>query len=150
LDFPKPHTDDLSYVGAALNLANGGDFSDPFLAREFSEHYAFFYPPIHSFVLAGWLKVFGISAASLTGFQTLMYLLCAGSAIFILRKNEASAWLEWLVPLAASNAFVSGGLRPEPFAAAFIIVGFAMIECGGRNKALVFFAFFLHGARRRD
>lgn len=143
LDFPKPYLDDLSYVGAALNMANGGDFSNPYLSRQFSEHFAFFYPPIHSYVLLGWLKVFGISTASLTAFQMVTYLLCAGSAIFILRRHQSPVWVEWLIPLAVTNAFLTHGLRPESLAAAFVMVGFAMIECGVRNRILVFFAFLL-------
>ena len=143
LDFPKPHIDDVSYIGASLNMASGGDFSCPYISRQFAEHFAFFYPPIHSYVLAGWLKIFGISTASLTGFQMIMYLLCAGSAIFILRRHQAPIWIEWLAPLAVANAYITDGLRPEPFAAAFIIVGFAMIECGLRNRLLVFVAFLL-------
>src|SRR5580692_672 len=124
LGFPQPHIDDLSYIGAGLNMARGGDFSNPLLAREFSEHFAFFYPPIHAYVLAGWLKVFGIGPAALTGFQMITYLLCAGSAIFILRKHQSPVWLEWLAPLAVANAFFSNGLRPESVAAALIITGF--------------------------
>lgn len=143
LDFPKPYLDDLSYIGAALNMANGGDFSNPFLSRQFSEHFAFYYPPIHSYVLAGWLKVFGISTASLTAFQMVAYSFCAGSAIFILRRHQSPVWVEWLIPLAVTNAFLTHGLRPEPLAAAFVMVGFAMIECGVRNRILVFFAFLL-------
>jgi len=34
LDFPKPMVDDLFYTGAALNLAGGGDFSNPMLVRQ--------------------------------------------------------------------------------------------------------------------
>ncbi len=93
LDFPKPYVDDLFYTGAGLNMANGGDFSNSRLSRQFAEHFAFYYPPFHEYVLAGWLKVFGISPAALTGFQMVMYLLCAGSAIFILRRHRAPVWL---------------------------------------------------------
>src|SRR5271169_406830 len=73
-DFPKPMCDDLFYSGAGLNLAQGGDLSNPLLARqEFPGHLFLIYPPVHSYVLAGWLKIFGISAASMTGFQMLVY-----------------------------------------------------------------------------
>jgi len=32
--FPKPNYDDLFSTGAALNMAGGGDFSSPLIARQ--------------------------------------------------------------------------------------------------------------------
>src|SRR5277367_424148 len=90
LDFPKPYIDDLFYCGAGLNLAGGGDFSNPLLERQhFPSHYFFLYPPIHSYAIAGWMKMFGIGARSLTGFQNLMYFLTAATTIAILRRHKA-------------------------------------------------------------
>src|SRR5579872_1101170 len=58
LDFPNPMCDDLFYSGAGLNLASGGDLSNPLLARQHLPGHLFLvYPPVHSYVLAGWLKV---------------------------------------------------------------------------------------------
>jgi len=73
LGFPKPFCDDLYFIGAGLNLANGGDFSNPFLERsQFPEpHHYFGHPPMLSYAVAGWLKLFGISARSLMSFQML-------------------------------------------------------------------------------
>src|SRR5208283_4171360 len=142
LDFPKPFIDDLFYCGAALNMAGGGDLSNPLLAW-YPGQLFFYAPPVHSYVLAGWLKFFGISAAALTGFQVTMYFSMAAAVIAILRKNESPGWLEWLVPLVVTAAFLSSGLRPEPLAAALTMAGFAMIECGARKTPLVFFALLL-------
>src|SRR6266478_2655380 len=87
LGFPKPANDDLFYSGAALNLASGGDFSNPLLARQgFPSHYFFVYPPLHSFVLAGWLGVFGISAMSMVGFAVMMLWLTCAATVLILRR----------------------------------------------------------------
>src|SRR5665213_1074302 len=75
LDFPKPGLDDLFFVGTSLNLAQGGDYSNPLLERQqFSSHFYFVHTPTYSFALAGWLKIFGVSTFSLLGFQLLMYL----------------------------------------------------------------------------
>jgi hypothetical protein len=144
LDFPKPFIDDLFYCGAGLNLAGGGDFSNPLLERQhFPSHYFFVYPPIHSYAIAGWMKIFGIGAWSLTGFQNLMYLLAALATIAILRRHKAPGWLEFLVPLGVSAAFLPIGLRPEPLSVALTMMGFAIIECGYSRHVPVFFAFLL-------
>src|SRR5882757_2520296 len=87
MDFPKPIGDDLFYTGAALNMAEGGDFSNPLLARqEFPSHYFFVYLPVHSYALYGWLSIFGISTASLLAFQNLMYFIMAATMIVLLRR----------------------------------------------------------------
>ena len=78
LDFPKPYFDDLFFCGAGLNMAGGGDFSNPLIERQhFPGHYFFEQTPVHSYAIAGWMKIFGIGARSLTGFQEAMYLVMA-------------------------------------------------------------------------
>src|SRR3982751_3830890 len=74
MDFPKPFFDDLFFNGAALNLAQGGDFSNPLIARQgFPNHFFFLQPPLHSYAVYGWLSLFGISSASMLAFQNLMH-----------------------------------------------------------------------------
>ena len=142
LDFPKPYIDDLFYCGAGLNLAGGGDFSNPLLERQhFPSHYFFVYPPIHSYAIAGWMKIFGIGARSLTGFQNMMLFLTAVATLAILRGHKAPLWLEFFIPVGVS-ASLAVGLRPEPLSVALTMIGFAMIECGCRGIS-VFLAFLL-------
>src|SRR5580704_5304679 len=130
MDFPKPMVDDLFYTGAAMNMAQGGDFSNPMLARqEFPSHYFFVYPPLHSHLLAGWLKVFGVNALAMTAFPMLLYFIAAIAAIAILRKHAAPVWLEWLAPLGVSTSLLATGLRSEPLAIALTMAGFALFEC---------------------
>jgi hypothetical protein len=144
LDFPKPYFDDLFYCGAGLNLAQGGDFSNPLLARQnFPNHFFFVYPPIHSYAIAGWMKLFGVGARSLTAFQDLMYVLIAAATLAVLRRLKVPVWLEFLVPLGVAGAFLPMGLRPEPLSVALTMTGFAMIEGGCRKNAPVFIAFLL-------
>ncbi len=143
LDFPKPFIDDLFYTGAGMNLADGGDLSNPFAVRYFpGQHFFFAYPPVHSYALAGWLKIFGISAAAMTGFQIAIYFSITVAIIAILYRNEAPVWMAWLVPLAVTT-FLEWGLRPEAPAAALTWIGFAIIECGARKGPVVFFALLL-------
>jgi hypothetical protein len=144
MDFPKPFFDDLFYVGAGINLANGGDLSNPYLVRQgFASHYFFVYPPLHSYALAGWLKAFGVSAAALTGFQMLAYVVIAAATISILRQIGGPIWLEWLVPLGVCTSLVPLGLRPEPMATALIMVGFAVLYRERMSVAAIWFGFFL-------
>lgn len=94
LDFPKPFIDDLFFCGTALNLAGGGGPTNPLLGW-FPGQPFFIRPPVHSYFLAGWLKVFGVSASALTGFQAAMYFCVAAAVIAILRKNQSPAWLKF-------------------------------------------------------
>ncbi|MDB6067199.1 MAG: hypothetical protein JWR26_3407 [Pedosphaera sp.] len=144
LDFPKPGYDDLFSTGAALNLAEGGDFSSPLIARqEFPGHFYYVHPPLYSYTLAGWLKVLGISAAAATGFQMLMFIIIAAATIAILRRYQAPVWLEWLVPLGVSITLLPMGLRYDAFSIALTMAGFALIECGFTGGLSVFVAFLL-------
>ena len=144
LDFPKPYMDDLFYCGGSLNLAQGGGLSNPMIAGQGFHNSFFVYPPLEFYALAGWLKVFGISAASMTGYAILMYFLIAVVTIALLRHYRAPRWLEWIAPVCVCAAFMrTGGLRPEPLSIALMMIGFAIIECGGRSKGIVFLSFLL-------
>jgi hypothetical protein len=144
MDFPDPMADDLFYSGASLNLAKGGDLSNPLLARQhFPGHLFLIYPPVHPYALALWLKTFGISAASMIGFQSLMYLIIAVATILFLRRQGAPVWMEWLVPLAVMSTFMTSGLRPESLAVALIMSGFTVVECSSRGRILLIAGFFL-------
>jgi hypothetical protein len=144
MDFPKPMVDDLFYTGAGINLAQGGDLSNPLLARqEFPSHFFFVYPPLQSYLMAGWLKIFGINALSMTAFVSLLYFITAAATIAILRRHRAPAWLEWLAPLGVSTSLLAVGLRPEPVSIALTMAGFALFECGRKRPVSLLLAFLL-------
>ena len=144
LDFPKPAYDDLFLCGASLNLVEGGDLSNPLLERQqWPSHFYFIQPPLYSYAQAGWLKIFGISGAALTGFQAVMYLIIAGATIAIIRQHKGPVLVEYLVPFAVSAAWLSAGLRIEPLAVALTMLGFALLECGCMRNLAVFFAYLL-------
>jgi hypothetical protein len=94
-------------------------------------------------MLAGWLKVFGVSTAALLGFQCLMYLLISRAALVILRHYQAEKIWEWLVPLAVAAAFFPEGLRPESTSVALAMIGFALIPGGAPGRVRLTVAFFL-------
>ena len=144
LGFPWPSVDDLFFTGASLNLAAGGDYSNPLLARQdFPSHFYFIHPPAYSYVLAGWLKVFGIHTISILGFQLLVYLLICAASILVLRKYQATVLLELLVPLGVAAAFLDEGLRPEAFSVALTMSGYAWLLSRRSGGFSLFCGFFL-------
>ena len=146
LDFPKPGSDDLFYLGAGLNIAQGGDLSNPLIARqEFPSRYFFVYPPLHSCALGGWLKIFGISAGSMTAYAIVNCLIITIATIIVLRRQGASVWLEWFVPPGVIFAFFPLGMRAEAIAAALVMVGFALVAGveTRANKGRQFVAYLL-------
>jgi len=128
-----------------LNLATGGDFSNPLLERaQFpGPHHYFGHPPLYSYAIAGWLKIFGISAWSLTAFQMLMYLLICRATLAIFQRHRFPPLLEWLLPLAVAPAFLPIGLRFESLSIALTMLGFALIDCGNTRLAAVFLGLLL-------
>ncbi len=144
LDFPKPGLDDLFFLGTGLNLAQGGDYSNPLLERQqFPSHFYFVHPPTYSYALAGWLKLLRVSTGSVLGFQLLMYLAISAATLIILQRHKSRAFLAWLVPLGVTAAFLSEGLRPEAFSVALTMCGFALIHCGSAPPVSVFAGFVL-------
>jgi hypothetical protein len=142
LDFPKPTYDDLFFSGAALNLTYGNDFANPLLdGQRFPSHFYFVHPPIYSYALAGWFKLLGVSAASMTGFQATMYLAITAATILILRRFQAPFLLLFLVPLGVSAGFMTLGLRHDSLAVALTMTGFAIACFQCRDGAAGFLPF---------
>jgi len=135
----------LYYVGAALHMADGGDFSNPLIARQAYPglHHYFGHPPLYSYVLAGWLKIFGVSASALRGFQLLMYLLVSWFTLEVFRKLALPSWLNWLVPFVVACSFMNIGLRFEPMSVALTMGGFALVLQRRSGLPWFFLAFLL-------
>ncbi len=136
--------DDLFYNGAALNMAGGGDFSNPLLARQgFPSHYFFVYLPLHPHAVYAWLSVFGVSTFSLLAFQNLMFFIIATATILILHHEGAPRLILWLVPLGVAAAFLKFGLRPEAFAVAVTMSGYASLLCCRKSGFLLWLSFLV-------
>jgi len=143
-DYPKPMPDDLYYIGAALHMAEGGDFSNPLIVRqEYPSHYYFVYPPTHSYALASWLKFTGISDRAVRGFYMAWYFIAAVSTIALLRKQGALRLWECLVPLGVCTALHATGLRTEALSVGATMAGYALVECLGFNLLANFFGMLL-------
>jgi hypothetical protein len=125
LGFPFPFTDDLWYIGAALQLHTAGQYANPscpFLATFGAMDPFYAYPPLYDYVLAGWLKVAGVSRASLALFQ------CGAGAVAclglwrLLRRDNG-----WFLPVGVTvttaTLLSSEGLRPDA-------LGLGLLACG--------------------
>ena len=144
LGFPRPMIDDLFFIGAGINLSQFGVFSNPMLERQhFPSELYFVHPPLHSYVIAGWMNTLGINTFSLLAFQAVCYTFICWATIKILRKYQAPRLIEWLPLLGVITAFISLGLRPEPLSVALTMTGLALLECNGKRSATIFFGFLL-------
>ena len=144
LGFPTSNWDDLFYNGAALNMAGGGDFSNPLLARQdFPSHYFFVYPPLHSYAVYGWVSLWGVSAASLLALQNLLYFIIAWMMIILLRRQEAPELFSWLAPWGVAAVFMKTGLRPEILAVALAMSGYVILIHSRKTGFCLWLAFWL-------
>lgn len=127
-NYPKPFIDDLSYIGAAINLATHNVYTNPYcemLTTVGAGPGQLFvdYMPAHNYFLAGWLRLFGISAAS---FHYLFALLAFLTSWLIYRLIPAVR-MSWAVA-AMICALVYGqlggaGLRADAYGFCLYLLG---------------------------
>jgi hypothetical protein len=124
LDLPSPGIDDLFYLGASLNYANTGSFTNPYLALQewpfpfFAQTY-----PTQSAAVIPWLKIFGASFSSLGGLYNIFYF---GTALLLaaaLARGRFSLWIFATLLLATLFVALHHGFRTEPLAVALMAAG---------------------------
>jgi hypothetical protein len=126
-DYPAPFIDDAFYIGAAINLAQHGVFSNPYcemLATIGCSDHFFANMPLHDYLLAGWLKLFGISTLS---FHVLYTLLALAVALLIYRllPTVRFSWAAALLICLAVYGLLGGsGLRADALGFCFLLLGF--------------------------
>ncbi len=140
-DYPPPHQDDIFFVGAALNLVTDGEFKNPYILSPFTGENFYLYTPFHSFVLAAWLNLVGISKWSLTLFQCCCGAIISIAIAIILRRYSFPVITAFLSTLVIAIFCRTMGLRPEPLGLAFMFTGFLLLS---RNIPIAYFlGFFL-------
>lgn len=123
--FPKPMNDDLFLIGAAIQLVKTGEFFNPLLAHwsEVTIDHFFVQTPFYSYVLAGWLKIWGIHTNSLLSFQCICYSLFSIATAIVFRKYHFS-WLSIIcIPLVYGLWMSEMGLRHDAFGIALLMLG---------------------------
>jgi hypothetical protein len=146
-NYPAPFIDDLSYVGTALSMAKHGLYTNPYseMMRAVDSgpgQLYLCYVPMESYVLAGWLKLFGISALSFRALFLLLALMCS---LLLYRAMPITrlSWLAALVICLAVYGMLGGvGVRPDAVGLFFFLLGFDVwrtkspLGFFGRNFAL--------------
>lgn len=140
--YPLPNYDDLFFIGAAINLAKGGEFTNPYLEAwnaVFSSGKYYYHPPFYSFTLAGWLKLTGISTNSILLFQYLCY--NTSSLFFSLllrfysfpRVTALCTTVIFAAWHCSPNLYQSSGLRHDALGMAYLALGLWLLT---RDKML--------------
>jgi hypothetical protein len=118
--------DDLFMIGAAVEIFRGGDLRNPWLVGQlFPSSYYFSQLPLHSWLLAAWLRLCGLGVWPMLSFISLCLVAtaCALRALFrtvAVRIPLTFAFLITAVPM------MQNGLRPEVLGLVWVILGAAM------------------------
>ncbi|HEY9850412.1 MAG TPA: glycosyltransferase family 39 protein [Leptolyngbyaceae cyanobacterium] len=132
LGYPLPGIDDIFFTGSAINLAQGGEFTNPYLEAwnsALSSGKYYFQPPFHSYTLAAWLKIAGVSTTSLRLFQYLCYNLFSLSCALLLRFygfpriTALCTTVFFAVWQCNPNFFYSPGFRQDALGMAYLAFG---------------------------
>ncbi len=143
--YPQPYCDDMYVIGAALNMVQGNGFENPYVSiwtDTFPTSKPFYFPPGFSYMLVGWLMVFGTGVGSMLAFQWLSLVIGAGSLTLLLRRwcgQELSVSL--IGGLAFLLAFQLEGFRNEVTAYALAFLGLCI--CFYSDRILKFLGYFL-------
>lgn len=125
--YPAPFIDDISYVGVAINLALHNTFSNPFCPMHRTigaGDFALDYVPLSRYLLAGWLKIFGVNTLS---FHVLFTLLAGFVTVRIYRlfPRTGLSWLAALVITFGVYGLLGGaGLRSDAVGLSLLFIGF--------------------------
>ncbi|MCW6036934.1 hypothetical protein K4A83_11760 [Spirulina subsalsa FACHB-351] len=139
--FPVPHDDDLFFIGAAINLAEKGDFVNPLLSLWSDRTIDRFYvqPPFHSYVLGFWLKLFGVSSSSILAFQVFCFFLFSVFLSLLLKKFKFPVFTSLAITLCYGLFMFNFGLRQDGLAMIFFTMGLWLLT---HKKPLSYFAGF--------
>jgi len=127
-NYPKPFIDDMSYIGAAINLATHNVYSNPYcemLATVGAGPGQLFvdYMPAHNYFLAMWLRVFGISTAAFH----FLFVLLAFLTTWLLYRLMPRVAASWLVAAILSGLVYgqlgSAGLRADAYGFCIFLLG---------------------------
>ncbi len=136
LRYPIPSIDDPFFIGAAINLAKGGEFTNPYIESwnsVLTSGKFYFQPPFHSYILAGWLKIAGISTNSLLLFQFLCYSTFSLFCTLLLRFYRFPIFTVFLITLLFAtwhcnpNPLYTTGFRQDALGMAFLALGLWLI-----------------------
>ncbi len=135
--YPPPNWDDLFFAGGAFELAGTGRLANPLIRfwNPVAANRYFFQPPFYQYALAGWLRLFGISAHSVLGFQCLVLAVCSLCAALLLRRYGFSG--ASIVPVLLAFSMAPQGLRHDAMGLALLAAGLWFLSFPGVLRALL-------------
>ncbi len=127
---PLPFSDDLFLTGAAINMAAGHGFTNPFCPEYYTlgSTQFYYYLPLHSYILAGWIKLFGLSRSSLAFFQCTASALACFGLWRVMRDEKTGLFLPLGISVCVAIYLGSMGLRPEALGLAFMAWGTLLLK----------------------
>ena len=137
--FPKPNGDDGFFTGAGIHLAETGRLFNPWVTgwmgyiEGVHRDKFFVQPPLYPVVLAVWVKLFGVSAATLTAFACSLGALYSIILASVARRAGASVLAASFLPLVVTGWILQRGLRPEALALGCAALGQLYFFRGGRR-----------------
>jgi len=143
---PAPDVDDLFFFGAPLRIVETGELVNPLLRRweaPFGTNRYFLQMPLHPYLLAGWLRVCGVSTLGILSFHWVCYAAGAlGLAAYLRRFGWRLEEVLWLLPIYLVLMLWLGG-RPDVAAFALLFAGAGLLidpRQGHWTRALAAFA----------
>jgi hypothetical protein len=141
--YPAPWVDEILFADPAIHLAMGKGFVSSAWFNQPSSQFWAGYTPLYSFALAGWLKIFGVSAFAVRSFSLA---LVTASLVMVWRflKSIESDSLKWtiLIALAVCEplAFLERAGRPDSMSL-FLLAATALVfvEKTWRWRSLMLF-----------
>jgi len=134
--------DDLSYIDASFSLAATGRLEAPAMERYLSMWHTLGYciqPPFYNYLLAAWLALFGISAASVLAFYALCYFLGSWAWWELLDFFGVGITARVLALIAFVPYILAACLRPEPVGLALLFAGLLILGSGRRGSLFLGF-----------
>ncbi len=125
-----PNIDDLFFIGPAWQLALDGSFIHPWLHLEsppFLAHGFHLQPPFYSYVLAGWLMVFGLSTSSLLLFHAACGLAVSLAIGRLFHRFQRPLRYAYLLVIAYVGWAAFQGLRQDSLAMVFLSMGILVL-----------------------
>ena len=134
--------DDVSYLDASFSLITTGKLEAPTMERYLAKWHTLGYciqPPFYNYIVAGWLALFGISAAGILAFYAASYFLASWAWWELLDFFQVGLWTRILTLAAFVPYVLSFCLRPEPVGLALLFAGLLLLRSGGRGSLFLGF-----------
>ena len=128
---PWPNNDDLAFIGVGIDLARTGRVynhtMNPWLAG-FGTNKFYIQMPFSAYLLAGWIRLCGVSTASFQTYAWLVYGLGSYGLVRTLGRFGLPLAARLLAVILYLTLVIKTGFRPEPEAFALLFLGLSLVD----------------------